>query len=247
MNYKNAVLVSILLLPSNLAVAGGEPEAHFDIFIARPATGDQTLVGGALVPGDLNLDERIFEGDLETDVSAGNNFYTTTEPGFFNAGANSPGLLGATNPPGALALTPGESFTVNNVAFSLDAISSDLFYWDGAGAVNFVSSPAELVITQTDGVAGTDGSIDDHPFFDIDDLGSNDLPPGGIYLAPLQVELAGLEPSDPVLVLFVTGEEFEDSVELAEEYLAGRLIPEPSAVVLVACAMAVVGIVVRRN
>lgn len=245
MSYKLAVAFAVFQMPFSLALAGDE-EPHFDVLIARPVSGNQTLVGGALVPGDLNLDERIFEGDLETDVIAGNNFYTTTEPGFFNAGANSPGLLGATNPPGALPLVPGESFTVQNVSFLLDGVSSDLFYWDGAGVVNFVGSSAELIITQTDGMAGVDGSIDDHPIFDIDDLGTNDLPPGGIYLAPLSVELAGLDASDTVLVLFVTGEEFEESVEVAEEYLAGK-IPEPSAIALAAAMLAIGGVVVRRK
>ncbi len=237
MNTKTACICVFLTIFSAPAMGGGEAEeGHFDIFLGRPAAGSQTLIGGALVPDDLNLDERIFEGDLETDAIAGNNFYTTTEPGFFNAGANSPGLLGATNPAGALPLNVGEGFSVSSVPYTLDGTTAELFYWNGTGGVTFAPSSAELIITQTDGMAGSDGSIDDHPIYDIDLPASNDLPAGGIYLAAIQAQLAGLQPSDIALVLFVTGEEFEESVELAEEYLAGKLIPEPSALALLAMA-----------
>lgn len=239
MNYQVLFTLSLAMIVAAPTLAGGDDEgAHFDIFLGRPASGSQTLIGGALVPDELNLTERIFEGDLETDVIAGNNFYTTTEPGFFNAGANSPGLLGATNPAGALPLVAGESFSVSSVPFTLHDVTASLFYWDGTGSVAFAPSSAELLITQTDGVAGSDGSIDDHPIFDIDDPASTDLPPGGIYLAPLSVQLAGLDASETALVLFVTGEEFEESVEAAEEYLAAKLIPEPSAIALVSIALA---------
>jgi len=217
------------------ALAGGDvEESHADIFVARPVAGNQTLIGGAFVPDELNLEERIFEGDLETDVISGNNIYTTTEPGLFNAGSNSPGLLGATNPAGALPLNTGELPTLVSVSHTLAGVTSDLFYWDGVGAVNFVDSSATLVIGPLEDAAGADGSIDDHPIFDIDDLSSNDLPAGGVYLAPLQAQLTGLELSDTALVLFVTGEEFEGAVELAEDYLAGQQVPEPSALVLLA-------------
>ncbi len=198
------------------------------------------------MPDDLNLTERIFEGDLETDNISGNNFYTTTEPGFFNAGSNAPGLLGATNPVGSLPLEPGESAMVTNVSFTLAGVTSDLFYWDGLGAVNFVDSSATLAIGPIEDTAGLDGSIDDHPIFDIDDPDSNDLPLGGIYLAPLKAQLEGLGLSDTALVLFVTGEEFEESVELAEEYLARQLVPEPSAIVLLGLAAGVGLVGLRR-
>lgn len=214
-------------------IACAQEEGHADIFIGRPLTGNQTLIGGAFVPDELNLTERIFEGDLELDSISGNNFYTTTEPGLFNAGENSPGLLGATNPAGALPLSPAESFLVNNVTFTLNGVTSKLFYWDGVGAVHFVASPAELIITQAEEVAAGNGSIDDHPIFDIDLPSSNDLPPGGIFLAPLQMQLEGLTPSDTALVLFVTGEEFEGAVEAAELYLASR-VPEPSSLAMMA-------------
>jgi len=246
MNYKSAVACALLTMTTQLAFAGEDEEAHFDIFIGRPVSGTQTLIGGAQVPGELNLTERIFEGDLGTDLIGGNNFYTGAEPGFFNAGENSPGLLGATNPAGALPLLPGESFEVIQQTFEIAGSVSSLFYWDGAGSVNFTPAAAELIITQTDGAAGSDGSIDDHPIFDIDDPLSPDLPAGGIYLASLTAQLDGLEPSDPAFVLLVTGEEFEASVELAEDFLAGGAIPEPSTAVLAGLA-AIGGFVATRR
>lgn len=247
MKYQLSSIPTLLCVAASSLLAGGDvARAHFDILVARPAIGNQTLIGAALVPDDLNLETRIFEGDVEADNIAGNNFYTGTEPGFFNAGANSPGSLGATNPPGALPLLAGESFTVHNVSFALDGVTSDLFYWDGVGDVSFVDSPADIVITQTGGTAGADGSIDAHPFYDIDDPASDALPAGGIYVAPLTVELDGLASSDTALVMLVTGEEFEDSVEAAELYLAGQLVPEPSSLMLAAATLAV-GLFVSRR
>lgn len=226
----HAALLSLLLA---LPAMAQEEHGHFDIFVGRPATGSQTLIGGAEVPDELNLTTRVFEGDMEPDEIAGNNFFTTTEPGMFNAGSGMPGLLGATNPAGALPLGEGESPTVLNTPATLAGVTSDLFYWDGTGDVMFGDSSADLVITQTGGIAGMDGSIDDHPFLDIDDPLSDDLPAGGIYLAPLSVQLDGLAPSDTAWVLLVAGEEFEDVVELAEEYVSSQLVPEPSSVALV--------------
>lgn len=248
MNYKTALIYPLVLLISGPVFAGGgEPEEpHADIFIGRPANGNQTLIGAAFVPDELNLEERVFEGDAEPDMIGMNNFFTAEEPGFFNAGENSPGLAGATNPTGALPLLSGESFTVTNVPFTLEGLTDELFYWDGEGSVAFGATSAELFITQTDGMANTDGSIDDHPIFDIDDPGSDALPAGGIYLAPLTVQLDGLDASETALVLFVTGEQFEDGVEMAEDYLAGQLIPEPSAFALLFLATAA-GLVHRRK
>ena len=239
------LLLALCALP--VAAFGQEEEhGHFDIFVGRPEVGSQTLIGGAEVPDELDLTTRVFEADLETDVIAGNNFYTTTEPGMFNAGENVPGLLGATNPAGALELLEGESPTVLNNPATLAGVTSDLFYWDGIGDVEFADSSADLVITQTGGIASADGSIDDHPFLDIDDPLSTDLPAGGIYLAPLSVGLDGLAPSDTAWVLLVTGEEFEDAVELAEEYVSGQLVPEPTSIALVLLTV-VAGLAVYRR
>lgn len=243
---RSTLLAALLLLPCALpAVADEEEHGHFDIFVGRPETGTQTLIGGAQVPDELNLTTRVFETDLETDVIAGNNFYTATEPGMFNAGNGVPGLLGATNPAGALGLLEGESPTVLNTPATLAGVTSDLFYWDGIGDVEFVDSSADLIVTQTGGIAAANGSIDDHPFLDIDDLLSDNLPAGGIYLAPLSVQLDGLAASDTAWVLLVAGEEFEEVVELAEEYVLGQLVPEPSSVAMVLLA-AVAGPVAYR-
>lgn len=239
------LLLALCALP--VAAFGQEEEhGHFDIFVGRPESGDKTLIGGAEVPDELNLTTRVFEADLETDAIAGNNFYTTTEPGMFNAGNSLPGLLGASNPTGAVGLVAGEAPSVLNTPVVLAGATSDLFYWDGTGDVAFVDSPANLVITQTGGVAGSDGSFHDHSFLDIDDPASTALPSGGIYLAPLSLQLEGLAPSETAWVLLVTGEEFEGAVEAAEEYISGQLVPEPSSIALVLLAVAGGAAVLRR-
>lgn len=237
MNVKTIAAACLIAATAAMAHAD-EEEEHFDIFVGRPAAGSggtQTLVGGALVPEDLNLEERIFEGDLGTLEIAGNNFYTTEEPGFFNAGPDSPGLLGATNPAGADPLNAGETPSLTQTA--------PLAYWDGTGKVVFGPTSAELFINPFTSSAAANGSMDSHPIFDIDDLGTTALPAGGIYLATMTVQLTGLDASDEVLVLFVTGEEFEGGVERAEFVLGA--IPEPASLCLALPLLA--GVVTRRK
>jgi hypothetical protein len=238
------LLFGWLALPAWSIAGDPEEEPHADIFVGRPEVGSQTLIGGALVPDDLNLTDRIFEGDLGTGMSGSNMFYEGTEPGFFNAG--SVGLLGATNPPGALPLMPGEVPTISIVDTVLGGLSGPLMYWDGLGPVNFVLSSATFSLEAIPVGAGAGGELDDHPIFMIDDPMSDSLPAGGIYLATLTATLTGLDPSDPVQVLSVTGEEFEEAVELAEEFLeGGGVVPEPSTLAMLAL-VAVGGICARR-
>ncbi len=213
------------------SVARAEEEEHADVFVGRPAaSGTQTLVGGATVPSDLNLTDRVFEGD----AGIAGDTYFATEPGFFNAGTNN--LENAVNPVGSLPLNSGESITVNTVG--------SLEYWDGTGPVSFGSTPASLTITPIPGGANPDGSIDDHPIFTIDDLLSASLPAGGIYLGTFTAELSGLSASDEFQILFVTGPEFEEAVESAEDFLNG--VPEPMAATVLLIG-AVAGGTLRRR
>lgn len=214
------------------------------------------LLTGDASTNVLDTTSRIFEADLEIapfdptgdpavdDVTLFN--YTAEEPGFFNAGDNDPEVGGpgftnpfdATNPPGTGVLLDGEVVVVEQVS---------LEYWDGApGPVNFVplTDPAtqpRLEIEPIDTFGDENGFIDDHPDFNFfeagNPLGPDGLPAGGIYLATLTATLTGpdgpggdddLLPSDPIFVLFVTGEEFEDAVEIAERFL----IPEPASIAM---------------
>ena len=227
-----ALLIATFLMPA-VRVNADEEEAHADIFIGRPEIGAQTLVGGATVAGaesDLNLTDRVFEGDLGTDGDT----YFATEPGFFNAGDNNP--EGVVNPDGALPLAPGDSISVSQ--------AGDLLYWNGQGPVSFVATPAELTLDpEVFGSPNADGGIDDHPDFIVDDPNSGDLPTPGIYLATITATLTGLEASDELQVLLVTGEEFEDAVEVAEDFLNG--VPEPTSFAI--CMFALLTCGVRRK
>ena len=231
MNYKNFLLAVLTLLPAGFVCADEHEHSHFDIFVGRPTAGSQTLIGGADLDGDVELDARIFEGDLEP-LALGNSTYTGTEPGLMN-------------PTSAWPLLANESITLNNVAATLGDVTSDLFYWDGTGEVVFSDSAMDLLITQSPATADSAGNFHDHPIYDIDDPTSTALPAGGIYLAPLTAQLDGLDASDTVFVLFVTGEEYEESVELAEAYVHGQLVPEPSSLLL--AGLAICGLAIYRR
>ncbi len=237
-----ATVLSVCLV-SHWAFAE-EEEPHADIFVGRPVSGTQTLIGGALVPDDLNLTDRVFEGDMGEAMLGSNNFFEGTEPGFFNAGSGM--FLGATNPVGSLPLMAGEIPTITHVETAIGILTgAPLYFWDGMGAVNFQPSSALFSLEAIPVGAGANGELDDHPIFTIDDPMSDDLPVSGIYLASLTATLIGfspldeLSPSDPVLVLFVTNEAVEESgaVERAEDFLAGGAVPEPSSMALVGLAL----------
>ncbi len=243
MNFSMRVLTFLsICCVANWAIA---EEPHADIFVGRPVEGMQTLIGGALVPDELNLTDRIFEGDMGIGMSGSNNFYEGTELGFFNAGTMN--LLEATNPVGALPLLEGEAPTVTQIDTVLGILNGSLYFWDGLGAVNFQLSSATFDIIAFDEGADANGAIDDHPIFIIDDPMSDDLPATGIYLASLTATLTDLSASDPVRVLFVTNEELEESgaVERAQDFLAGGAVPEPSSMALI--ALAVGGVCVLRK
>lgn len=225
------MLRSILFLAFALAVsppltafAQEEEEGHNDLLLWPSSSGAATLTGGVVIDGVdsvFDLSARVFEGDLEV-VTVPGTFYRAEEPGFFNAGSQSPGVLGATNPLSVSPLPANAQLTISAVG--------PLQYWDGNGGVAFGSTSAQLAIdTAPLGSADGNGGLDTHPFFDIFLPGSITLPAEGIYLQQLSVQIDSLTPSDPFSVVFVTGEDFEEAAEMAIEALT---VPEPASVCL---------------
>ncbi|MEM8865192.1 MAG: hypothetical protein AAGF31_06545 [Planctomycetota bacterium] len=233
MNLRLLTASLVVALSANIAFAD-EEEEHADILVGRPTTGTQTLIGGANVPDDLNLDERLFEGELGTRTSGSptNNVFFALEPGFFNAGVPDPmtglGREDAVNPAGVEPLIEDDEISVAQVG--------QLLFWDGARPIAFGSTPADLAIFPLDNQADVNGSIDDHPLFEIDLPGSDSLPAGGVYLATLTAQITGpngtLGISDEFQILFAP-EAFEEELEIAEAFLTGE-IPEPASLTLVA-------------
>ena len=226
MNYYHLFLVAALTLPAGTLFGQEEEHGHFDIFVGQPTAGTQTIIGGAEEDGEIELDARIFEADLAVASQFGENFFTATEPGLLNEDSPWP-------------LNEGEKVTVNSVPYTFAGVTSELFYWNGVGSVAFMDatlSGTALEITQSPEMADEHGDFHDHPIFDVT-LGSATLPDEGIYLAPINVELEGLDASETAFVLLVAGEDFEDFVEAAEDYVAGQLVPEPSTLLLVVLSL----------
>jgi hypothetical protein len=222
---------------------------HFDIFLARPAAGTQTVIGGADVGGAAYDDvTRIFEVELAS--AAGE--YLALEPGVNHPNINNP--LIAAYPGSAVALQPGDALRLLAREFAVDGATSDLFFWNGVGSVSFAPAVANFRIDGGDplgSLAGAGGAFDDHPFLVVDD---DSLP--GIYLASAVGVVDGYAPSDPVYLVMgsedlvtaeflgVTpaefdmltdeelGEELEKVIERGVAYVEAKIVPEPATSVL---------------
>jgi hypothetical protein len=221
--------ISLPVLIAALAIVETARGQHFDIFLARPATGTQTVIGAADVDAQVFDDvTRVFEGEM----GALGGEFVALEPGVNHPNLNDPI---AAYPSSAAGLMPGDVLRLMERDFSVDGLVDDLFYWNGVGAVSFVPAAANFRIDGGDplgSMAGVGGSFDDHPFLVVD---SDALP--GIYLASVTGVVDGFDPSDPAYLVFATGEEFEDAHGQAAEYVQANLVvPEPASLALVVIA-----------
>jgi hypothetical protein len=211
---------------------------HFDIILARPAAGSQTVIGGADVDATAFDDvTRVFEGEMG---DIGDEF-AALEPGVEHPNLNEPF---SAYPASAAGLMPGDVLRLLERDFSVEGATDDLFYWNGIGPVAFVPALADFRIDEGNplpGSAGVGGSYHDHPFLVVD---SDALP--GIYLASAYGVVDGFEPSDPVYLVFATGEEFEDAHGQAAEWVQANLVPEPASIGLAAMACGA-NLTVRRK
>lgn len=238
---------------------------HFDMFLARPASGTQTVIGGADVTS-LAYDDttRIFE--VEMGELAGE--FVALEPGVNHPDINNPGLVAY--PASATALLPTDVLRIHEYAFSLGGPANDLFFWNGIGPVSFSPASANFRIDGGDPLGsspGTGGAFDDHPFLVVD---SSATP--GIYLAAVTGTVDGFSPSDPVYLVMgteglitpsflgITQAEFdmlteedldealEGVIELGIEFVETNvLVPEPATLALVLLAVGPVGLACRRR
>lgn len=234
-----------------------DARAHFDIFIARPAGGTKTVVGGAdvdhLIYDDVN---RVFGVEL----GAIGGEFLALEPGLNHPNINNPGL--AVYPSSAGSLQPGDVMRVNERDFSVDTID-DLFYWNGSGAVSFSPAVADFRVDGGDplgSTAGAGGEFDDHPFLVVD---SDALP--GVYLASVFGVVNNYDPSDPLYLVMGTEElitpqflgitqgEFDmltdEDLDFALEQVIDRgvayvqtnvVVPEPASLTLVSLGFALI-------
>jgi hypothetical protein len=228
---------------------------HFDILLARPATGTTTVIGGADVDA-LTYDDvlRVFESEMG---SAGGEFLSL-EPGVNHPNINDPGLTAY--PAAAAALLPGDVLRLVERDFTVAGNVDDLFYWNGVDPVSFAPAAANFRIDGGDplgSVAGAGGAFDDHPFLVVD---SNALP--GIYLASVVGRADGFNPSAPVYIVMgtedlitaeflgITQAEFnmlteeqrdealDEVIEAGVAYVEANVVPEPASFALLAIVVA---------
>jgi hypothetical protein len=224
---------------------------HFDIFLARPAAGTQTVVGGADVDA-LAYDDVVRVFEVELGAVAGE--FLALEPGVNHPDINNPGLTAY--PVSAAGLQPGDVLRLRERNFSVAGAVDDLFLWNGVGPVSFVPATADFRIDGGDplgSTAGAGGVFDDHPFLVVD----SDSQPG-IYLASIIGTVDGFVPSDPLYLVMgtealitaaflgISQEEFEmltdDDLDAALEevieqgvaYVEANVIPEPASLCLAA-------------
>jgi hypothetical protein len=261
---KFPILSLVALVAMSFIAADVADAQHFDIFLARPAVGNQTVIGGADVD-NLAYDDiaRVFEVELG---ELGAEFFAL-EPG-----VNHPNTTFPTNayPASASSLVPGDTLRLLKTSFSVDGNVADLFYWNGVGPVSFSPAAANFRIELGDPLTdtpGVGGSFDDHPFFFVDDIS---LP--GVYLASAYGVVDGFAPSVPVYLVMgteslitpaflgITQEEFdlldeealdaalELVIEQAAEWVESNLVvPEPGTLALASFASYSLLLIGRRQ
>lgn len=234
------ILFSLPVFAIALVVIEPADAQHFDIFLARPATGTQTVIGGADVDGQVfNDTTRVFEAEM----GALGGEFVALEPGVNHPNLNNP-VSGY--PSSAAGLQTGDVLRLFERDFSVAGMVDDLFYWNGMGAVSFAPASADFRLDFADplsSTAGVGGEFDDHPFVVID---SDALP--GIYLASVFGAVDGFDSSDPVYVVMATGEEFEEAHELSAEWVQSNVaVPEPTSLSLAAIAFGAIVAMRRRK
>ena len=260
MNATSKILTLVIIFVASIAQA-----QHFDVYLGRPTSGSQTVWGGIDVDdGHISSGLRVFESEMGEDIF--NGVFLSIEPGF-----NNPGTGGA-QAPGAAAMNPGDTVTVNSLSFEVGGSTDDLFFWDGTGPVSFAPAVGVdfSIGNPTDAAAG-DGSFDDHPFIILDDLDANaaTFPTVGIYLASFEASLPGLDATESIFLVMGTeglitadflgitqgefdllteeqlDEELEEVIELAAGFVETNLVPEPTSALIAICGLSIMAF--RRN
>jgi hypothetical protein len=240
---------------TSAACASQASAQHFDIFLARPATGSTTVIGGADVGGQTFDDvTRIFEVEL---APSGPGEYLALEPGVNHPNINDPGVVAY--PASAVALQSGDILRLAQRTFTVAGNTDDLFYWDGIGAPAFTPATASFHVdgaAPLSGTAGVGGAFDEHPFLIVDSAAT-----AGIYLASLTGTVDGFAPSEPVYLVMGTedlitpaflgigqaefdmlsddelDEALEAVIEAGVEYVEANVVPEPAAAVIFTSAV----------
>lgn len=258
---------SIFLSFAQLATA-----QHFDVFVGRPAAGSQTAYGGIDVnTSAITLSQRIFEAEMGEDPFDGS--FTSVEPGF-NHPADDGALPAATASllVGDEVFVQAISLEVGNSSSNLfywNGMAPVSFV--PAVGVNFTMETGNT--SGSIGTAGSGGEFDDHPILVLNDNDgvATTRPATGIYLASFETRVADLAPSDPLYLIMgteglitaeflgITPQEFdmltdeqldealEGVIEMADEFVAQNVVPEPMSMTAVGALLIICSVSSRRR
>ncbi len=219
---KLILAITLVMAPSSAVYA-----QHSDVLLAD--VGGQVAVGSAEDIGDPN--NELFSlgvSAFESIMIPGTGLvdppdYESDEPGFYSDPAELAAL-------GASALPGLADVSATATTFTVDGASSDLFYWDGIGAVDFSPAPVNTTFEfePSSGFATTNsnGFLDGHPEFILENSDPNAIPADGVYLISPVVDVDTLTTSDNFYVVLLVDElitngadahEVEEALEALEE------------------------------
>jgi hypothetical protein len=238
-----------LLLLAVLLVPGFAQAQHVDILAALNPAGTQLVSGtAALSSGTYTVGQSVFGAEFGEDPGLP---FLASEPGY-NA---------VSNPTGGLPLPDDAALNFNFKAMSIAANTSNLYYWDGSGAVNFtpatgqsftaskaggfsatVSGEANDIAGFTINATDLNGFIHRHLDFQLNGPGGND-PAVGIYLVAQEFTMPGLSApgvlnSEPFFLVFNNSAD-EMVHDAAVDWVTTNLavVPEPAGLALLGLAV----------
>jgi hypothetical protein len=250
--------------------SAGSAWADRDVYLAN--VGGQVGIGSAndTSPAEPDLITRVFSRVMVPGFPPFSPAdYGLDEPGYFSLPAGDSEI-----PPGASALPGNATVTVNLLPFTVNANTSNLFFWNGSGSVNFqpISQPGVTMTIDPNpiGNTGATGGADIHPAYRLDNGGSG-IPADGVYLTMGTVSVTGLSDSPRVFFLhladvLVTDEDdaetITDNLAMgdtlfkgkdfgfflgAQDYVQNNLVPEPGTLSLAFVMITALGGTVRRR
>jgi hypothetical protein len=252
MRLRSSAYVWIAILSAPVFVQAQHADVKPDVISGRIVTDGWVDATSELVP-----DLRVFGYDFQEDPL---DPYFASDPGFNTAGAS--------------ALPAGSQLRFNILDAAQFGLTSNLSFWNGAGAVSFVAPPTSETLrlnlggqNRTAGAAtgeiagfslataGANGSVHVHinSFLQGSDGNSDpsdgNNPANGIYLIPLELTSSDAAVADSLSLFLVYNNGLDEAVhDAAIEWVETNLvpIPEPSTMVLMGAGITVTWLLRRR-
>jgi hypothetical protein len=269
-HFKRLIIPTIVLALVTEMLGAGQAWADRDVYLANVS--GQVGIGSAShsSPSDPDLTTRVFARVMQPGFPPFDPAdYGLDEPGYFSLPAGNSEI-----PPGASAPPGNANVTVNLLPFTVNANTSNLFFWNGSGAVNFqpISQPGVTMVIDPNpiGSTGPTGGADIHPAYRLDNGGAG-IPADGVYLTSATVSVTGLTDSPRVYFLHLAdvlvmneddANQLSDGLDngqttfkgkdfgfflAAQDYVQNNLVPEPSSFSLAVVTITALGGSVRRR